>query len=552
VTGGVAAGATAIAIAAAWTPLPIAVYASAAALVGVLAELVRVNHAAPGRHWLPARGFRPDRTARPIRTWRRSMDPSGFALGVGLAAGIPAAIAIVMIGPAVLASLIGPYQWVSKVWTGTPANASHLGDFQDWVGTSPHVYAALLLTLAAGLMTVGLGGGKDAIVNRAVMVIIPGVALTLLIAPAAVQAAWPVQPTCALLVATLAGLGLAYTAPPPPDAPEAPVQRTARRVVFAIAVLASGAGMAGSLATRSQTIAALAGSVVVGTLGAAGGKTPIARMLGWHVAGGAALLLALAASLAGGLSPLQTAFPVLAVAAVLLLFGAVLPRVRPSPTIDREVLVIEITAYTGAIGAILLTIGSLAYTAAVLTALGAMLGVAAARPGRSGKQRVWLIIASAVCELTAIWLLLYLVDVPVIEAYTLPFALVSLITGLILLRRKPEMGSWLAYGPALVAGFAPTMAIVLATETSAVRRVLLIVAGALAAAFGAMRRQKAPVVVGSIVTVVGMLHEVFQLRLPWQILILLFTGAGILLLSVGATYELRSRLNLRGRYSSMR
>jgi hypothetical protein len=552
VTGGVAAGATAIAIASAWTPLPIAVYASAAALIGVLTELVRVNHTPTAGHWEPARGFRPDRTVQPIRTWRRSVDPNGFALGVGLAAGVPAAIAIVMIGPAVLASLIGPYQWATKVWTGTPTTATDLGDFESWVGNSNHVYAALLLTLAAGLMTVGLGGGTTAIVNRAVMVIIPGIALTLLIAPAAVRAAWPVQPTCALLVATLAGLGLAYTAPPPAEAPEAAIQRAARRVVFAIAVLAAGAGMTGSLATRAQTITALAGSVVVGTLGAVGGRTPIARMLGWHVAGGAGLLLALAASLAADLSRQRAAFPVLAVAALLLLFGAVLPRVRPTPTVDREVLVIEVTAYLGAIGAILLTIGSLGYTAAVLTALGAVLGVAAARPRRSGKQRVWLIIASAVCELAAIWLMLYIVDVPVIEAYTLPFALVSLITGLILLRRKPEMGSWLAYGPALVAGFAPTMAIVLATETSTVRRVLMIVAGALTAAFGAMRRQKAPVVVGSIVTVVGMLHEVFLLRLPWPILVLLFSGAGILLISVGATYELRSRLNLRGRYSQMR
>jgi hypothetical protein len=96
------------------------------------------------------------------------------------------------------------------------------------------------------------------------------------------------------------------------------------------------------------------------------------------------------------------------------------------------------------------------------------------------------------------------------------------------------------------------MAIVMVDETSAVRRVLLIVGGVITAAFGAMRRQKAPVVVGSIVTVTGMLHEVFLLRLPWQILLLLFTGAGILLISVGATYELRSRLNLRGRYSQMR
>jgi hypothetical protein len=390
--------------------------------------------------------------------------------------------------------------------------------------------------------------------NRAVAIVVPGLALTLLIAPAALHASWPVQPTLALIVATIAGLGLALTYPPSGDSPDGRLLIQARRLVFVIAVLAAGAGGSGSLATRSQTLTWLAGSVVVGAIGGIWGRTVNGRMLGWHVAASTAQGFAVAAGLAAGLGLKQCAFPLLIVATALLVLGAALPRLRPSDTINREALTIEAAGYSGAGISVLLTLGSPAHTAAALTAVGAVLGLSAARKGRSGRQRTILIIAASVAELIAIWLLLITVRVNVIEAYTLPFAALALITGLIEIRNRPELGSWLAYGPALVAGFAPSLAIAVAQPDSfAVRPVLLILAGVVTVAVGAVRQQKAPVAVGAAVTVIATVNELVRIGLPWWMMLLLFAGTGALLVSLGATYEQRQRLDrLRGVYRGMR
>jgi len=551
VTVGVATGATITSLVALFTDRRSAVvFAAAAALLGVLAELVRVSHGRPGQEWLPARGFRPDATAVPIRAWRRVTVPGGFAGGVAAASGLPAAIVIVFVAPAVAAALLGPYRWVSRPWTATPANASDLGPFNQFAGNETHVVAAGLLTIAAALVAVGLGGGHAAVANRSVAILVPGIALTALIAPAALRWPWPAQPTAALLVSTMAGLGLALTVLPD-DLADDRLLRGARRFVFVIAALSGLAGGAGSLATKQQTLTWLAGSIIVGLIGALWGKYPLARMVGWQVAASTAEGLALAIGLAIGLPTRQCAFLVLLVATLLLILAAMLPRLRPTTSsVVRESLVIEGAGYFGALGALALTYGYLSHTGAVLVALGAILGVSAARPARTGAQRVWLIIAAAVSELIAIWLLLITAQVRLIEAYTLPFAVLALITGLLQIRRRPELGSWVAYGPALVAGFLPSLVTVLRYDSPPLRRVLLIVAAVVTVAIGATRRQKAPVIVGSVVTVIATLHELLVSGLPWPVMLLLFGGTGGLLLFVGANYEQRRRFT--GAYRGMR
>ncbi|WP_432831595.1 SCO7613 C-terminal domain-containing membrane protein [Dactylosporangium sp. CA-092794] len=555
VSGGVAVSATTTAVAALIVQRDGAVvYAAAAALLGVLAELLRANWYRPAEPEA-ARGFRPDRTGSPVTRWEQSRIPRNFALGVAAAAGVPAGIVVVFIAPALLAALAGPYRWIEHPWTGTPQTAADLGDLGRFAGNSTHVLGAFLLTVAGALMAVGLGGTGQAVASRAVAIVVPGISLTLLIAPAAFAAPWPVQPTLALLVATIAGLGLALTLPPPEsETADARLMIGARRLVFAIAVLAAGAGGAGSLATRSQTLAWLAGSVVVGAIGGIWGKTATARMLGWHVAASTAEGFAIAAGLAAGLGLKQCAFPLLIVATALLVLGAALPRLRPSDTINREALTVEAAGYAGAAIAVLLTLGSPSHTAAALTAVGAVLGLSAARKGRSPRHRTALIIAASVAELLAIWLLLITVRVALPEAYTLPFAALALITGLIEIRNRPELGSWLAYGPALVAGFAPSLVIAVAQPgTPELRRVLLILAGVITVAIGAVRQQKAPVAVGAAVTVIATVNELFRIGLPLWLMLLLFTGTGVLLVILGATYEQRQRLDrLRGVYRGMR
>jgi len=134
--------------------------------------------------------------------------------------------------------------------------------------------------------------------------------------------------------------------------------------------------------------------------------------------------------------------------------------------------------------------------------------------------------------------------------------MLALLVGLLELRVRPELGSWLGYGPALVTGFLPTLVIVLASDATPFRRVGLITAAVLTVAVGSIRRLQAPVVIGTVVTAVAMLHELFLLGrlLPWWVLLVLFTGAGVLLVALGATYERRRRRlsRLRGSVGRMR
>ncbi|MBN1172156.1 MAG: hypothetical protein JXA67_08270 [Micromonosporaceae bacterium] len=514
----------------------ITVFAAGAALLGVMAELIRIaEHVAATTGW----GQRENALAR-------SGQSEGFGHGVVATAGVPAAIAIVMITPAVVAALLGPYRWITRAWGPFPDPEASLGWFSGWAASGTHVLAAFILMLAGALVAIGLGGDRNVIANRAVSVIIPGVALTLLIAPAAFRTPYPVQPMAALLVATIAGLGVALTPPPGSETAETPPLRAGRQLAVVIAILAAGAGASGSLATRGQTLTALAILVVVGFVGAFRGKTPVARMTGWQVAAGSAILLALTTGLAMELSAARCAYPVLMVSGLLLGFAGLLSRFWETESLDREIAMIESIAYIGAIGAVLLTLRSIPDTAAICFALGAILGLAAARPQRKPSPRTFLVISAAASELIAVWLLLVNADTVVAEAYTLPFALLALVVGLVDLRRRPDTGSATAYGPALVAGFAPTLFIVLTTDAWAVRRVLLIVAAVLTVAIGSWFRQKAPVVIGAIVTAVATVHELILLGryLPWPVLLALFTAAGILLVVLGATFEKR-RQNVR-------
>src|SRR3712207_4990229 len=141
---------------------------------------------------------------------------------------------------------------------------------------------------------------------------------------------------------------------------------------------------------------------------------------------GAAELLALTACLAVGWSAATTAFPVLGVCAVVIAFAAFLPRIRPTVSTEREVLVLEGTAYLGIGAAVILTYGGPKYTALAGMAIGAILGLAASRAGRPDKYRQVLLIAAAASEVAAVWLLMSIGNVGLPEAYSLPFALFAL------------------------------------------------------------------------------------------------------------------------------
>jgi len=557
---GTAMAATATAFAALAVGEPYGVYAAAAALLGVLTELLRTSLPRPGqgRVRAPGEGGRLWRTSGSLRPRLigRGQSRSTGVLTPGLlgAAGVPTLLALASIAPALTAVLVEPHRTLQSIWTGPD------GAGVNWTAgaSGASVIAALVLTLATGLAAVGFGervtagGGpgrltRDELLAQVVPVVIPGIAVTLLIAPAGLGFGWPVGTVAALLVFTIAMLGVALS-PPPPRTEAGRSVRVTRWLVLVIGLAAGGAGLAGSLATRSLTLGTLAGAVAVGLTAALGGRTHVARILGWAFAAASAHALAFVAGLAVGLPPHWSAFGVLGMAALCLVTAATLPRLR-RPLARGEGATLEWSGYAGALFAMALAVRSLPHLAALLAAWGAVLGIAAVRPGRPTGQRRILLWAAMLFELAAWWLLMNIAEVAVIEVYTLAFAALALLVGVVELRHHPELGSWAAYGPALVAAFVPTLAIVLVTDAAPARRILLVLGAVAVLIIGSISRQRAPVVVGGVVTTIAAIHELIAVS-EWFI----FIPIGVLLVALGATYEKRRRdlQRLRGALNRMR
>ncbi|WP_127499612.1 SCO7613 C-terminal domain-containing membrane protein [Actinoplanes solisilvae] len=544
-TVGLVLGATITAFASIPTSHPTALYAAAAALLGVMAELLRGSIPAPGLT-LAREGvfsgspYRARRwtSGRPLGlTGRWLVDPATSAVVLAL---IPTVLAIFSIAPALRAALIDPLGQLSHIWDGPiPALAQPSSGYVD--GTS--VLAIVLLTGASALAAIGFGGRA----SEAVPVILPGLAITILIAPIALDAPYPTATTAALVVFTISMLGLALT--PPPAGRRSSLLGTVRTIVFIIGLLAGNAGLAGSLAEQRLTLLTLGSAVFVGLAAALSGKSRFARILGWLFAAVMAQFFVLTAAIAAGVARPWAAFGVLAVGAALLILEATVPRLG-LPQYRAEATTIEWSGYASALIAAVMAFDSPAHLAAMLAAWGAVLGLAAARAGRPARQRRALFWTAVGFEIIGWWLFIALADVGLPEAYTLPFAALALLVGVIESRDRPDLSSWAAYGPALLAAFVPTIGIVLSGNGGELREVLLLLAAVATLIIGSRTRQQAPVVVGAAATLFAAVHFAVTLVGPWLVLVPL----GIILLWVGATNEnrRRTREGLRGALVKMR
>ena len=219
----------------------------------------------------------------------------------------------------------------------------------------------------------------------------------------------------------------------------------------------------------------------------------------------AGLLLALLAATALGLATIRLGFPeerAAALSAVLL--GA---------------------AATGA-GA---SIGAWGQVGAQLTVVGGA-GLAYAVAGRRTLAG-WLALADLV---VAAWIALAGAAVVTTEAYSLPLAAALLAAAGPRLVRGP---SWQSWGPALLAGFGPSVVTALAADEP-LRSLLVVLAGVVALVAGTWAHRQAPFLVGAVA--VGVLGVV-ELA-PWVGGLdswVPLGAAGLLLLVVGATYERR-------------
>ncbi|SDT70218.1 SCO7613 C-terminal domain-containing membrane protein [Actinoplanes derwentensis] len=527
---GVVLGASVTALACVPTDYPAALYAAAAALVGVLAEMLRAAVPPPSPEPRIARFDDSPAASRYLRIrhsgWgeRWLADPATGAVMLAL---LPTLLALFSLAPALRAALIDPLDQLSAIWDGpVPALVDPAVGTVD--GTS--ALAAILLTGAAALAAVGFGGRAA----EAVPVILPGVALTLLITPIALDAPFPAATGAALVVFTIAMLGLALT--PPPVAVRAPILRLTRSAVFVIGLLAGGAGLAGSLAREPLTLFTLGSAVGVGLVAALNGRSRVARLLGWLFAALMGQMFVLAVSLSAGLERHWAAFGVLAVGAGLLSLEAALPRLGLTQY-RAEAITVEWCGYASAAIAGVLAFGSPAHLAALLAAWGAVLGLTASRPDRSESQRRTLFWVAVGFEIVGWWLFITLAEVGLPEAYTLPFAALALAVGVVEAHHRPDLSSWAAYGPALLAAFVPTIGIVLAGNGGDLRAVLLLLGAVITLLIGSRTRQQAPVVVGTVATVVAALAFAFTVGGPWLMLI----PVGVVLLFLGASSENRRR-----------
>jgi hypothetical protein len=154
----------------------------------------------------------------------------------------------------------------------------------------------------------------------------------------------------------------------------------------------------------------------------------------------------------------------------------------------------------------------------------------------------------AVLSQFAAWLALGIAGVGLVEAYTVPGALVLLALGAEAMRRSPQRGSWMSLSPALVVALVPSSMVAIADGGA--RMLALIAVGALLVIVGGLLRLGAPVVAGACCVVTLSFVEVAPLvgSLPRY---LTFGTAGAVLLVTGATFE-RRRAELRSLHRQLR
>ncbi|MGN9891121.1 SCO7613 C-terminal domain-containing membrane protein [Micromonospora sp. L31] len=436
------------------------------------------------------------------------------AVGRVVAAAL-AVVAALAAAPVAVTALLSPYDGPVEPWSGVPATGPLPG---GWAG------GAALLVLAVAAALVGRRTGGGAAVPALLALPFAAAALPVLLAAAGVP--WPVVPAVALLTGLAALLAAALRRPGP----------LLGAVAVPVGALWTVAGLTGLLATRAGTLAGLALLVVAAAVAGVAGRRAEVRLLGFLVAVAAATGFAVTASLAAGLPLRAAGFAVLAVA-VAVLYAAP-PLARRTPVTGRAS---EGAAQAVALLALLLTASAPRHAAAVCVLWGAAVAPRVLRRSESADRRWAFAGIAGGSELLGAWLLLAAGKVVLLEAYTLPAAGLALVAGVVALRTRPGLTSWLALGPGLAAGLLPGLVSVLvAPEPQPWRRLLLGVAALAVVLAGATRRWQAPVVLGGTTLTLLALHELVR---GWDLLprwIFLAVG-GLALIALAATYERRRR-----------
>ncbi|MFC7534493.1 SCO7613 C-terminal domain-containing membrane protein [Actinoplanes sp. GCM10030250] len=454
---------------------------------------------------------------------------AGIAGAVAVAVPVPAVMLFVAAGADLAVVLLDPLEQLRTVWSGdVPATSS--------IAWST-VVAVLITALAAGvaaLFTTGapVVAGAKGRYRVAAWACAPLIAVAVPLALAAAGAPWPAVPMSSLIIGLAGLVGTALLLP-------------AAVVWFPVVVAVSGwltvIGLAGSTPTHGATLAAFGLLVVASAVIGVAGRDESARIAAWLTGTLSVAVLAYTAADTFELADGGTARSVLAAAAVAAALEGFLARSRP-----REAPAVAAVAHSTALVALLLA-GSTGQAAVICTLWSVVLVVRALLPRESRGARFRYALAAAVVLLIGWWLFLQSIDVTTAEVYTLPAAVMALLVGWYARHERPDLPSWVAYGPALGAAFLPTFAVIsnsTSDEPEYLRRLLLGLGALIVLIVGARARSQAPVVVGSGALALIALHEVVQF---WDLVprwVPLALG-GVLLLAIATTMEQRRRDLLR-------
>jgi hypothetical protein len=407
---------------------------------------------------------------------------------------------------AVAQALVLPFAWLQDPWTRIPArDARHaLSPLDSWDGT-----VVTLVVLVASAVAVA---GAGLAVHRLTGAAVPTAALLVVAAvvlPLGLATSYPMA-LILLLAATIALLTAGTVLP---------------RSNVALAALGAGTVTAvltavWAAADREATLLAL--PVIAMAFAGVAVRRPEAAGASALTAG--AFLAAAGAS--RGLSEDQVGGLLLVAPTSLIALTFVLDASRR--------LAVETAAAVLAATAIVLTTddpGWLSWTLAVT-------GLLALVDALHADRRV-LAAGGALLLSASSWVRLADAGISAPEPYVVPLGLAALLLGWLRVRQVPQTRSFAAYGPGLSALLLPSLIASFDDET--LTRPLLLGAAALVVLLvGARRQLQAPVVVGGAVLAIDALQLIapYAAALPrWMTL----GAAGLLLVTVGATYEQRRR-----------
>ncbi|MGI8809888.1 MAG: SCO7613 C-terminal domain-containing membrane protein [Acidimicrobiales bacterium] len=448
--------------------------------------------------------------------------PAVVRTGFLYAGGAALVVGVLRLAEPVAHAVAAPLSWLSEPWGATLANDATAYLTPTYSGADLAFGAAvvsLLALAAAAALALAPARGKRLLPLR-VAYLAAGAAVVGLVVTAPLAAGAPVWVativTGAGALAAMAGAVI--------------FDRRGLRIpslVLAGAAAVLGASATGwALATEAGTLGflAVAGMAAIAATGAS--RTSEFRQALAGVVAAAAIGEGAAVAVSAGASEGPLGLTIGMVGGAVLVAGA---RWRPR---HPEGVVLE------AAGAGALALGAARagaeepWLAIVLTLAVVWLMVAGSRPAR----RVHLL-AGAFVAVTAVWAWLAVLDVTVVEAYTLPAAVVAIGVGAIARRRMSELSSWPAFGPGLAIGVLPSLALALSTGGAA--RPLAVTAASLVVVLaGARSRLQAPLVLGGGALLVVGLDALWPVAAQVPRWVAIGT-VGITLLWLGATAEHR-------------